>query len=271
MRLEEMTSEVLFERLLTNKTQKSYWRLVSELRKRPNQDVFNQAFNLANSNQDKQVKIGLDVLQQLGFNPRFNQSKTLDLHFKLLNTSQSIKVLKSILYGIGHNNQELNSEQVNQLIPFRKSKSIQVRQALVSALSGVEEEVAIQTLIELTEDKVASIRNWATFAIGSLISIESPSIKQALWKRVNDEDYDTKWEAIMGLANRKENGVKQVISDELNRREYGTLMFEAILKLNNKTFIPSLKHVLLLEKKDGQSAWIPEIENTLEELMSSNF
>ena len=40
------TSEKIFTRLLNNKTQKTFWENVSELRKRSNKVVYNQALNL---------------------------------------------------------------------------------------------------------------------------------------------------------------------------------------------------------------------------------
>tara|TARA_B110000240_G_scaffold150428_1_gene166633 strand:- start:307 stop:753 length:447 start_codon:yes stop_codon:yes gene_type:complete len=67
------TSEKIFTRLLNNKTQKTFWENVSELRKRSNKVVYNQAFKLANSEIDKEKIIGIYVLAQLGFDPRFHQ------------------------------------------------------------------------------------------------------------------------------------------------------------------------------------------------------
>jgi hypothetical protein len=78
------TSEKIFTRLLSNKTQKTFWENVIELRKRPNKAVYNQAFKLANSEIEKEKIIGIYVLAQLGFDPRFQQNKTVDLYFKLL-------------------------------------------------------------------------------------------------------------------------------------------------------------------------------------------
>ena len=74
MSRERWTSEKIFNRLLNNKTQKTYWENISELRKRPSQDVFEKAYDFAKSKNDRQKIIGLDILQQLGFKPRYNLS-----------------------------------------------------------------------------------------------------------------------------------------------------------------------------------------------------
>jgi hypothetical protein len=56
------TSEKIFTRLLTNKAQKTYWDNISELRRRPNEDVFTKACQLAKTNIDSQKILGLNVL-----------------------------------------------------------------------------------------------------------------------------------------------------------------------------------------------------------------
>jgi len=94
MSREKWTSEKIFNRLLNNKTQKTYWENISELRKRPNQDVYKKACELAKSNIDKQKIIGLDVLQQLGFDPRYNKKQIVQIHFELLEKTQAENVLK---------------------------------------------------------------------------------------------------------------------------------------------------------------------------------
>ena len=91
------TSEKIFTRLLNNKTQKTFWDNVGELRKRPNKEVYNRAFKLANSASEKEKIIGIYVLAQLGFDPRFQQNKTVDLYFKLLENEKSPKVISAIL------------------------------------------------------------------------------------------------------------------------------------------------------------------------------
>ena len=89
------TSEKIFDRLVNNKSQKTYWNNISELRKRANEDIYNQAFKLSKSERDKKKIIGIDVLAQLGFDPRIGQKKTIELYFELLENKQSNKVPKN--------------------------------------------------------------------------------------------------------------------------------------------------------------------------------
>lgn len=62
----DWTDKELFQRLLTNKTTKTYWDNVRELHLRVNKYVFNKSVKLASSNIPKERIIGIDVLAQLG-------------------------------------------------------------------------------------------------------------------------------------------------------------------------------------------------------------
>ena len=266
------SNEKIFERLITNKSRKTYWDNIGELRSRPNKEVFQKSFNLLNSESKKEKLIGIDILAQLGFNPRPFKKETLKRYFELLNEENDKEILMSILYGIGHNNEELTAKQIVKLIQYKTHKNVEVRQGLVSALLGIEDEKAVNTLIELTQDKVSSIRNWATFGIGSQIELSNHKIKTALWDRVNDRHQETKLEAIIGLSNRGEKEVKKIISRELNEGEYGTLLFEAIETLNDREFLPQLEKNYESAKDDDSipDNWIKDLKECIEKLKNKN-
>ena len=78
------TSEKIFSRLVNNKTKKTYWENIRELRSRPNKEVFNRAVELTKSKDKKEKVIGIDVLAQMGLNPRYNQKKTVKIFLSLL-------------------------------------------------------------------------------------------------------------------------------------------------------------------------------------------
>lgn len=262
------TSEKIFDRLVNNKSEKTYWSNISELRKRANDDVFNQAYEFAKSQNDKKKIIGIDVLAQLGFDPRFRQKETVKLYFKLLQEKQSDDVLFSLFFGISHNNEKLTNNQVLQLIKFKDSRNNDVRYSLVSAISGVDNPKAIETLIELSEDNFSSIRNWATFGIGTLSEQNNDRIVKALWNRTKDKHQETKLEAIVGLANRNQVAIKDQIIEELRNGEYGTLLFEAIETLKDKDFIPYLEKNLKSAKTDNgiKEEWIADLKQCLNKL-----
>lgn len=263
------SSEKIFTRLLHNKTQKTYWDAISELRKRPNKEVYDQAFKLANTENEKEKIIGIYVLAQLGFDPRFQQQKTVSLYFKLLEKEESPKVIAAILSSISHNNENLTINQVSKLVKYKNHRFSDVRFQLTLAISCLEHKNAIETLIELSDDKDADIRNWATFGLGRQLEIDTQEIRTALWKRTNDTHFETKSEAIVGLANRKDTNVKDVIISALENGDYGTLLFEAILTLHDKGFLPFLNKNLKIAQKDEEdiaNGWVLALEETIKEL-----
>ena len=121
----------------------------------------------------------------------------------------------SLLYAIGHNNEKLGKAQVDKLCSFADTENNFVKEGLVSALLGVDNSKAIRTLITLSSDKLNNIRNWATFGIGTQTERNSKKIRDALWDRVIDKHQETKLEAILGLAKRKDKRVNEIIKQEL--------------------------------------------------------
>tara|TARA_R110000868_G_C10798229_1_gene756867 strand:+ start:77 stop:886 length:810 start_codon:yes stop_codon:yes gene_type:complete len=268
MSRKKWTSEKIFTRLLNNKTQKTFWENIRELRKRPNKEVYNKAFKLANSKIEKEKIIGIYVLAQLGFNPRFQQEKTVDLYFKLLENEKSPKVISAILSSISHNNENLNEKQISKLMEFKTHKFVNVRFQLTLALSCLENENAIKTLIELSNDKDSDTRNWATFGIGTQLENDTEEIRIALWNRVTDKDKITRLEAISGLAKRKDRKIKSILKTELeNIDEDGSLILESIELFNDKDFISLLEKKIMDDKKSKKinEDWLLETINKLNE------
>lgn len=263
------TSDKIFQRLQKNKTQKTYWDNISELRRRPNHKVFTKAVELTSTDDDKSIIIGLDVLQQLGFNPRYNTKDTIKIHFKLLEQPQSNNVLKSIFYGIGHNNEKLTKKQIDKLIEFQNNENTEVKHSLISALSGIENSKAIKTLIYFSKSRVPSIRNWSTFGLASLIESDNKQIREALWGRIEDIDFDTKSEAIMGLAIRNDERIKEIILSELRNGSYGTLILESIAILKDIDFLKPLEVNLKKSKKENDG-WTEALKETISEIKITN-
>ena len=144
----------------------------------------------------------------------------------------------------------MNENHISKLIEFKTHKFADARFELTLAISCLDNNAAIETLIELSNDKDSDIRNWATFGLGTQLENDTEDIRNALWNRINDSDFETKSEAIVGLANRMDKRIKEVIISELENGDYGTLLFEAILKLNDKEYLPYLNENLKIARKD---------------------
>jgi hypothetical protein len=268
MNRKNCTSEKLFDRLLNNKSHKTDWEYLVELRSRGTKEVFDKSYQLAHSDNLREKIIGVDLLAQLGSEPRPFLKETLILYFKLLNKETNYRVITAILYAIGHNNDDLASEQIAILGTYKNKKSSSIRQGLVSALLRIDNEEAINTLIFLTNDKTTSIRDWATFGIGTQSERDTEHIRTALWKRVDDQDKTTRFEAIMGLVKRKDPKIKAIIERELLNDKCGTLLFEAVEELNDKDFIPLLQKILDTNKNDKEvnQGWLNALQDSLDNL-----
>jgi len=262
------TDEKLFFRLINNKSDKTYWDNIRELRSRANENIFKSCIKLTKSSNPKERIIAIDILAQLGLTPRPFYKETKKVFFAFLKKENNLKVLFSTLYAIGHNNDKLTPQDVTLICSFQKNKDDGIRESLVSALLSVDNKIAIETLINLTNDKVSHIRDWATFGIGTQIARDNKVIREALWQRVNDKNQETKLEAIVGLAKRKDNRVKEIIERELMNGEYGTLLFEAIEDLKYKGFIPLLKKNLKKAKVDKglKPEWIKDLKTCIHKL-----
>ncbi|UII23575.1 hypothetical protein [Fulvivirga ligni] len=261
------SSEKILQRLQLNKTKTTYWDNIQELRNRPDEEIFQKVYDFSQSENRKKRIIGIDVLAQLGpGRPYYKQN--IELFFNLLGNEKDNDVLISLLYAIGHNNDYLHANEIKKMANFKSVDNAAVRKALVFALLGVDDELAIDVLIELSTDKSSEVRSWATFGIGSQVEVDNDKIREALWNRVNDKDQETKLEAIVGLAERNDLRVKEVIKRELIDGEYGKILFEAIELIHGVEFIPLLKNNLSSGKNTSgvEAEWLKDLEELIAKL-----
>ena len=244
-------TEKLFHRLLNNKSSRMHWENVSALRSRGSKEVFDKCVELLQSSNAKERRLAVEILSQLGLPPRPFIKETLKLFFETLKTETNADVISSILYGLGHNNEHLTAKETKFICSFKDSKNLEVKQGLVFALGGIEHKIAIETLIGFTSDKNNYIRNWSTFGLGSQTTQDTPAIREALWNRINDKHKETRHEAILGLAIRKDERIKEIIKRELIAiDDHCSLLLEAIEELNDKEFIEILKEKIISNQQE---------------------
>jgi HEAT repeat protein len=87
---------------------------------------------------------------------------------------------------------------------------------VASGIVGTGHEDAIQTLICLMEDSDDKVRDWATFGLGTQCVEDSAEIREALRKRLNDTFEDARYEAIWGLARRRDEKALRLLLDHLD-------------------------------------------------------
>jgi hypothetical protein len=269
MSRKDWTEEKLFTRLLNNKSDKTHWKNIHELRSRGSEEVFIKSVELINSEVVKERIIGAEILSQLGLPPRAFIKQTFEIFFEVLKTETNPLVVSTMLYGIGHNSEHLEKREIDFICTFKDSKDIEIKQALVFALGGIDDDIAIETLIDFTKDKYNSIRDWATFGIGAQSNRDDLKIREALWDRVNDKHVKTRREAIYGLARRKDKRIKEILKKELETiDDQGSYTLEAIEEFQDKDFIELLKKKIISNETDKKIN--PEwLKNCIGKLMST--
>ena|SRR5438270_8722120 len=84
------------------------------------------------------------------------------------------------------------------------------------------------------------VRNWATFGLGSQADIDTAEIRAALLERVTDSHNETRGEALVGLARRKDPRALEPIIQELRSEHIGILALEAAETLGDPRLLPAL-------------------------------
>jgi len=217
-----------------------YWEHVRVLHFRSGRDVFEEAIGLCSNAEAVRRAVGADILAQLGVRDGvavfpFADESAGPLVALLADTEPT--VIASALYALGH----LCRGEPGHLARLSTHASEEVRHALAYALGGRSDSVSIATLVALSGDVDADTRDWATFALGSLLEDDSPAIRDALAARLNDPDDDVRAEAIAGLLQRRDERAVQPLLQELSRPEVGILAIEAAGAMPRPEFIPHLE------------------------------
>ena len=175
------------------------WTAVAALRRRAEQGVFEHAVAWCASADARDRALGADILAQLGAPACPFAAESAPALSALLRDDDEDVVVEA-LYALGH----LRAGPTSALTSFICDPSRRVRRAAAHALGSRTEAEAIDALVALTADSDSDVRDWATFAIGTLSEHDSPQIRDALAARLTDEDIGVRDEAMAGLARRRD-------------------------------------------------------------------
>lgn len=205
------------------------WDAVHSLRRIGTREVFDKAVEWIESADQLERARGLDVIAQLGKTAEHPSNsfpqESYDLVVKAVQREREVQPLNSAISALGHID---DPRAVPLIAAFHSHPHEEIRFAVACALGCFPNEpLSVQTLLQLMEDSDADVRDWATFGLGVLGDQDSPEIRQALSRRVNDEDVDAREEALVGLAKRRDTRILPQLIHELEQPIISSRVVEA--------------------------------------------
>lgn len=214
-------------------------KVVSILHWRGTLDVLEAARELCESAAPAERELGADILGQLGVPQRTFPNECFHLLAHTLDRESLSGVLESIAFAFGYLR---DARSIEYLLRLKNHARSEVRFAVAWALPH-EDERAITGLIELSADPDEDVRDWATFGLGTQIETDTSAIRDALAARLVDPHNDTRAEALVGLAKRRDEQALHPLMAELARRQFGWLAVEAAAELADPRLYPLLVRI----------------------------
>ena len=173
------------------------WVAIRELHALGTREVFERTVQLCLSNAADERIAGADILGQL--NAFFDDAmRTL---VAMLDDGDA-KVVEAAVHALG---QRQDARTIDPLARVAVHDASNVRWAVATALEDlISDERAERVLLTLMRDPDTSVRDRATFAVGSLSDHDTPRIRAALFERLRDADPAVANEAALGLARRRD-------------------------------------------------------------------
>jgi HEAT repeat protein len=209
-------------------------------------ELFETGRDLCRSDNPAERRLGVDILSQNMAHPKTMHDEIVPVLLSMLETEAEDCVLTCIGFAAGHLGDPRTIDPVSRL---RNHANASVRRAVVHAMLTHEHPAAIRTLIELSADEDDYCRDWATFGLGSQIETNTADIRDALYRRIDDTHDETRGEAMLGLAKRKDTRVVEPLLRELAANSVSSLEIEAAGEVGDPRYLPHLTRRL------GGDAW----------------
>lgn len=188
------------------------WTAIQELHALGTREVFERAVQLCNAQADKERVAGADILGQLSA----WSDDAIPTLMNLLGDSES-GVIEAAVHALS---QKQDARTIDALSRVARHDASNVRWAVATALEDlIGDERAERVLLTLMRDGDTSVRDRATFAVGSLSDHDTPRIRAALAERLRDDDRAVANEAALGLARRHDARAIPYIADAVGSAE----------------------------------------------------
>ena len=224
----------------------AYWNIVSLLHKRGDHATLNATMALCQSAIGIARQLGADVLGRLGHiedSPHPFAEESVPVLLKTLQSEKQPQVLASIVSALGCLGDARAAESLAQLKAHSDSW---VRWSLTHSLAAMNSNVATQALIEMTCDHDEMVRDWATFKLSNM-KLDTLALREALVARLDDSDAQTRFEAMVGLAERGDIRVVKAVLRAFEPDEDGKMLFDRSTDKPDYRLLPALRAMIRLE------------------------
>lgn len=222
----------LFAVVVREQDDDARWSAIQALHALGTRDVFDRALHLCRSGHAAERVAGCDVLGQLN---AFSED-ALQTLVTMLDDSDAC-VVEAAIHALG---QRQDARTIDALARVAVHQASNVRWAVATALEDlIADERAERVLLALMRDGDTSVRDRATFAVGSLSDHDTPRIRAALVERLRDDDRAVANEAALGLARRRDARAIPYIADALLQAE-GEEIDEAVDEITSTDMLPEL-------------------------------
>jgi HEAT repeat protein len=164
------------------------WEGVRALRMLGNRDGFDRAAAWCASQEPLRRARGADVLAQIGRTAEHHSNNFPDESFAVVSAmltreTEALPLLAAI-HALGHIG---DPRAIRLVVQYRSHADADVRFAVACALGNfANDSLGAESLIQLTNDMDADVRDWATFGIGSLSKLDTPELREALVRNLDD-------------------------------------------------------------------------------------
>ncbi|WP_342379512.1 HEAT repeat domain-containing protein [Myxococcus stipitatus] len=242
---EEGSTEALIQVALSgDEDDERAWEAIWTLRRRATREVMDAAIQLLGDSSAKARGRGADVLGQLGAGRPVFSAERGDALLELLRRESEPRVLLSAGVALGH---LVEPRALSALIRLASHPSAEARCGAVHGLAVLDSPESVEALIQLSADEDRDVRDWATFALGTLREeCDTPQLRDALAARLGDEDWEIASEALVGLAIRQDPRAVEPVRAALSGDRVTVYVLEAAAALGTPDF-----HPLLLALRDA--------------------
>ena len=214
------------------------WNCVVELQGVGSEAVFRRAVEWCVSPVAMERAIGADVLAQLRENGESISFRERAVpHVAALLRDSDAAVLAAATVALSHLGVR---DQLAAVVALATHAVADVRYGVVLALSGNDTPLAIATLIRLSTDDDETVRDWATFGLGSQTDVDTLELRNALAARLEDTNAEARAEAIVGLARVGDARAHVPILEDLRSASVGRLVVQAARDFPSPAFLDAL-------------------------------